>query len=81
MNISKDVEAKLERCLRTNPILFTGAGFSFGAENSQGGRIPSGDQLKKKILSNLLAFDESSTEYNELLQCTLSQVCEFAKSE
>jgi hypothetical protein len=81
MNISKDIEAKLERCLRTNPILFTGAGFSFGAENSQGKKIPSGEQLKKDILLNLLAFDESSSEYKELIQYTLSQVCEFARSE
>lgn len=81
MKLNKDIEEKIKRCLKTKPILFTGAGFSYGSENCQKETIPTGDQLKEKILVSLLGYERTSAEYKELVGHTLSRVCEFAKSE
>lgn len=48
--LDTDLINKLDRCLLSgNPILFTGAGFSLGAVNGAGEKLPSGIQLKKKV--------------------------------
>lgn len=73
---------KLDRCLLSgNPILFTGAGFSLGAKNGAGDKLPSGYILKKKILVELLDYNEGSNEYEELMESSLSDICTFAESE
>lgn len=77
-----DVIKKLDRCLLSgNPILFTGAGFSLGAVNGAGENLPSGYQLKKKLLIDLMGYTEGSKEYEELMENSLSDICTFAESE
>lgn len=77
-----DLIQKLDRCLLSgNPILFTGAGFSLGAINGAGEKLPSGYQLKKKLLVELLGYKESSSEYEELMESSLSDICTFAENE
>lgn len=70
---------KLDRCLLSgNPILFTGAGFSLGATNVYGEKIPSGDALKKIIIEGFLKIDNTQVEYYELIKASLSEVCTYA---
>lgn len=70
---------KLDRCLlSSHPILFTGAGFSLGATNGNGEPIPSGNDLKKNILIELLGYNEDSDEYKELFTNPLADICSFA---
>lgn len=80
-NMDNENISKLDRCLRTNPILFTGAGFSLGATNALGHDLPSGWELKKIILTKLLGYKEGDDDYNECLQYTLSDLCTYAKTE
>lgn len=73
---------KLDRCLLSSqPVLFTGAGFSLGATNGQGYLIPSGNELKKNILIKLLGFDEKSSEYSELINNSLADICSYANEQ
>lgn len=73
---------KLDRCLLSgNPILFTGAGFSLGAVNGAGENIPSGNELKRKLLINFLGYKEDSEECIELMASSLSDICTFAEGE
>ena len=73
---------KLDRCLlSSHPILFTGAGFSLGATNGNGEPIPSGNDLKKNILIELLGYNEDSDEYKELLTNSLADICSFASEQ
>lgn len=60
-----------------NPILFTGAGFSLGAKQSNGKSIPSGKQLKNDIIVNLLKYSDKTEEYNELQDANLADICEM----
>lgn len=69
---------KLNRCLSSgNPILFTGAGFSMGADKG-GESIPSGNGLKKMIIKDLLGYDTLGDEYEELSEASLPRICTFA---
>lgn len=73
---------KLDRCLLSgNPILFTGAGFSLGAVNGAGEKIPSGNELKRKLLVDFLGYQENSEECVELMASSLSDICTFAEGE
>lgn len=67
--------------LKESPILFLGAGFSYGAKTTRGQSIPIGDELKKIILSELLKYDEDSYEYVELNKYPLSKVCQYIEDE
>lgn len=80
--MENSVIQKIDRCLLSgNPILFTGAGFSVGSVNGIGDKLPTGNGLQKKILTDLLGYREDSTEYNELMKSSLSDICSFAESE
>lgn len=80
--MDRDLVQKLDRCLLSgNAILFTGAGFSLGAVNGAGEKLPTGEQLKKKLLVELLRYQESSNEYKELIESSLSDICTFAERE
>lgn len=73
---------KLDRCLLSGrPVLFTGAGFSLGAINGNNEPIPTGNGLKKMILTELLGYKERTSEFEEIFKATLSDVCSFAESE
>ena len=64
-----------------NPILFTGAGFSLGAKQSNGKSIPSGKQLKNDIIVNLLKYSDKTEEYNELQDANLADICEMCDTD
>ena len=73
---------KLSRCLlKGRPILFTGAGFSRYGKNGQGNDIPTGFELKSKILTELLGYEKESDDYNDLIRNTLTDIYGFAQEE
>lgn len=73
---------KLNRCLlKGRPVLFTGAGFSRYGKNGQGKNIPTGAELKAKILTELLGFEEDSDDYKDLIINTLADIYGFAQEE
>lgn len=73
---------KLDRCLLfSQPVLFTGAGFSLGATNGAGDCLPSGNDLKTKIITDLLGYKINSKEYDELIISSLSDICSYAEGE
>ncbi len=61
------------------PVLFTGAGFSYGATNSNKQKLPLGEGLKKLLLTEVVGYDENSDEYKELLQSRLDSLYEYVK--
>lgn len=71
----------LDRILSLNPILFTGSGYSKGAQNGNGKEIPSGEGLKLLIIESLLGFTKESEEYQQLKEASLSDICTFAANE
>lgn len=77
-----DQEKELKRIIEVeDPILFLGAGFSFGAKTHSGRNMPTGNQLKSDIITELLKYSKGSTEYNDLEKYNLSDVCDFCESE
>lgn len=77
-----DQEKELKRIIEIeDPILFLGAGFSIGAKTHLGLPIPTGNQLKTKIIIELLKFPEGSSEFKDLEKFSLSEVCDFCESE
>ena len=80
--MDNSIVQKLDRCLlSSHPILFTGAGFSLGAKNGKGEFVPLGNDLKKKVLIELMGFSEGSAEYEELIAYSLADICSFASNE
>lgn len=57
-----------------------GAGFSKWAKTKNGEDIPT-DDLKEMLVTDLLKYDKNSAEYRELIQYTLSKVCQFVQYE
>jgi len=76
--IIKEIKGLL---LRGNPILFTGSGFSKFAKTKNGTQMPDGYSLKKEILLKLLKFEEKSNEYKELINSSLSDLCQYCIHE
>lgn len=73
---------KLDRCiLKGHPILFTGAGFSKGGHIASGKDIPVGNAVKELLLTELLGFKKNSQDYSELIENTLSDICNYAYDE
>ncbi|MBP6977648.1 MAG: SIR2 family protein [Lentimicrobiaceae bacterium] len=76
------MENELKRILELeDPILFLGAGFSLGAKTQNGKDFPTGNQLKIEIIKNLLKVDEGSSEYNDLIKYSLSDICDYCENE
>jgi len=72
---------KLKRILiKDTPILFLGAGFSYGAKVKNEKNIPLGDELKKILLKEFLKLDEEDSEYKELNKYSLSQVSQYCSN-
>ena len=71
---------KLKHILLTKqPVLFTGAGFSLGAKQSNNmDPIPNGEELKMSIIQKILCYAPGSEEYKELKGEPLPNVCEHA---
>lgn len=71
---------KLVECLiEGNVMLFTGAGFSLEAVNGDNQPLPSGNKLKRMILSDVLELKEESDEYKALNQEKLPDVITYAE--
>ncbi|GBG11092.1 SIR2 family protein [Paenibacillus agaridevorans] len=82
MEVNQEAIDKIKHILlKENPILFLGAGFSYGTKNAAGRSIPIGDGLKELILSELLKYDIDSEEYQELNKYPLSKVCQYVEDE
>jgi len=77
-----DQEKELKRIIEVeDPILFLGAGFSLGAKTHSGRNIPTGNQLKSDIITELLRYTKESKEFTDLDKYNLSEVCDFCESE
>lgn len=63
------------------PILFTGAGFSYKAKNGNGDTLPLGNELKKKIICEVLLLDINKGEGAELYSYPLDKVYGYALAE
>lgn len=80
--VDRNLIAKLDRCLLSGKtILFTGAGFSYGAKNGLDQDLPLGKGLKTLLLTELLGFNETDPEYQELMEESLSDVCSYVERE
>jgi len=64
-----------------DPILFLGAGFSLGATTQNGRKFPTGKELKKYLITELLKYEETSTEYSDLIAFSLPEICDYCESE
>jgi len=72
---------KLDNIMKyNNPILFTGAGFSYGSKK-EFDDILIGAELSNAILTDYLKLDNCSDEYKELSDSTIPEICDFAESE
>lgn len=63
------------------PILFTGAGFSYNAPNGNGDILPLGNELKNRIISEVLSLDISIGTGAELSNYPLDKVYGYALAE
>lgn len=63
------------------PILFTGAGFSYKAKNENGDVIPLGNELKNRIITDVLSLDLNSGDGQELSTNSLDKVYGYALAE
>lgn len=73
--MDKNLEQLKHSLLHNNPNLFIGAGFSLGATQKNGQKIPSGKILKENIITNILEYPKGSPEYNELFTLPLYKLC------
>lgn len=62
------------------PILFTGAGFSYGATNGNNNPLPLGNDLKDILLTKFIGYKKESSEYIELHAQSLSDVYEYCEN-
>lgn len=76
----ENLEYLARRMKRQQPILFTGAGFSYEAKNVHGQELPLGEGLKKLMLDEFLCLDPTSDEYGDWCKTTLADVYEYAVS-
>lgn len=80
-----DMEDTIEQLKRTlindTPILFTGAGFNYGAKTKNNSSIPNGTELKKIIIEDYLKYNNGSDEHVQLTKSSLQQVSQFALNE
>ncbi len=58
-------------------MLFTGAGYSLGANNGNNEPLPSGNTLKKELLTKILDIDKNSEEFGDLIKEKLSEVISY----
>lgn len=71
-----DIQKLREVLLNGNPMLFLGAGFSYGSKNSYG-NMATGNTLKNEIY-NIFVKDTIEDSYEkEVKQFTLQELCEF----
>lgn len=79
MEQMEDVEKLLLRILKKgNPILFTGAGFNYGVEVG-GKSLPMGNDLKRLIITEILCYEDGTSDYKELEQESLADICSLCE--
>ena len=79
--MNDDVIKNLKRLLRNGrPVLFVGAGFSKGGLTKQNELLPDGNSLKKDIIEKILLYKNTDDEYSELMENSLSEICEFCST-
>ncbi|MCG6552581.1 MAG: hypothetical protein L7F77_09660 [Candidatus Magnetominusculus sp. LBB02] len=54
----------INRIYKDDIILLTGSGFSIGALNTKGNKIPDVASLKKILISEVLAINETDSQVN-----------------
>ncbi|MBS1928221.1 MAG: SIR2 family protein [Bacteroidetes bacterium] len=79
--IQEHLEKLKSTLLHDSPILFLGAGFSLGGKTKSGRDIPKANELKEIILTEFLKLSKSSSEYGELTNYPLSQVCQYCSNK
>lgn len=75
------LELLARRMKQRTPVLFTGAGFSYGAKNVRGTELPLGKDLKRKLLIDFLCLEDGSKDYTDLMGTSLSDVYTYASAE
>lgn len=75
-NTEKNLELLARRMKTRMPVLFTGAGFSFGAKNARGVKLPLGGALKTMLVKDFLALESDTVK--ELEGESLSTVYSIA---
>lgn len=78
---TRSLELLARRMNQRTPVLFTGAGFSFGAKNARGVDLPLGKGLKRKLLIDFLCIEDGSKDYEELMSESLSDVYTYASGK
>jgi len=77
-----DQEKELKRIIELeDPILFLGAGFSLGAKTQHNFDFPTGNQLKEKLINDLLKLPKSSPDFDDLNKYSLANVCDYCEVE
>ncbi len=78
---TRSLELLARRMKQRTPVLFTGAGFSFGAKNVRGTSLPLGKDLKRGLIVDFLCVEEGSQDYIDLMGSSLSDVYTYASTE
>lgn len=79
--MTENLEQLKNLLLKRSPLLFTGAGFSLGGKRKNNNDIPSGKELKILLLTELLKIEKESKEYKELINYSLSDICQYCKTQ
>ena len=73
-------ENELKRILlESTPILFLGAGFSYGSKNGTG-KLPTGDKLRRDIFNKFIEDSFSEDDKKEIREYNLQELCQFIYS-
>lgn len=62
--------------LNSNPVLFLGAGFSYGCKNEEG-NLPTGDGLRQEIFHFFIEGNFDKKDSDEINGYTLQELCQF----
>lgn len=81
MENESDIQKLKHILIKESPILFLGAGFSYGAKTKDDKDIPMSNELKEIIISKLLNYDKNSAEYGEVILYSLSKVSQYVAFE
>lgn len=76
VNQNEDIEELKKILLNSNPILFLGAGFSYGSEN-QMGTLPTGTELKKELFEKFVVGNVEQADQEEIERYDLPDLCQF----
>ena len=72
----QDIKNVKDILLHQNPILFIGAGFSYGSSNEKG-HLPTGPQLNERIFKKFVQGKVDNTVEMEVKDYDLPDTCQF----